>query len=604
MCRSWYIAWRRLRAGLVECSRVLTVRTGVESERNAPLCVVALVVRLTVCSVRAREISGARIGAKETKVCVCALPPTNPWDGGSNGCKGLYKKAMQIFCSMTNEAVRNGSIKKVEKRGNVGETSKDKNGRDDNKRARTGNAFATTVNPIGRENTGTWPNPEQSAFISGRQILDGPLILSEIIDWYKKRNKKLMLFKVDFEKAFDYVSWRYLDYVLDKLGFGIRWRNWIKNGLMSARTSILINGNPSSEFSLKRGLRQGDPLSPFLFIIAMEGLHMALNDGIAANMFHGVKIGSNIHLSHLFYADDVIILSEWNQSDMENIIRILNVFYIASGLKINIHKSNVFGVGVSSSEIVSMADCTGCEAGGRMNLIKSVLGSLGIYYLSIFKAPESVVNSLESKRAAFFGVALRILRSLLGYNRLFHLANSKDCSIQDRIANGSWNWDWNRPLATGRSKSEFDKLILDIANLDEDEMADSDSCIWSLSHDGIFSVNMVRKFIDDVSLPTLSPSTRWYTMIPKKVNIFMWLGMLNRMLISSSSVTRPLLSSILFDLGLILLSLSFARVKTGILGLIRGVLLRTKSLGLIPSSQLLAGLSGVIETISHSTLIP
>ncbi|GJX81016.1 RNA-directed DNA polymerase, eukaryota, reverse transcriptase zinc-binding domain protein [Tanacetum coccineum] len=355
--------------------------------------------------------------------------------------------------------------------------------------------------------------------------------------------------KVDFEKAFDSVSWRYLDYVLDKLGFGIRWRNWIKNSLMSARNSILINGNLSSEFSLKRGLRQGDPLSPFLFIIAMEGLHMALND-------------------------------EWNQSDMENIIRILNVFYIASGLKINIHKSNVFGVGVSSSEIVSMAACTGCEAGslpfsylglpigsnmrGRMTLTKYVLGSLGIYYLSIFKAPELVVNSLESMRAAFFwgssentkklawvkwlnilasldkgrlgigslnafnkalllkwrwrlfqnpyalwvhvikaihdeeaGVDLRgcqtngVWASIVGtinhlhssgivplrYNRLFHLANSKDCSIQDRITNGSWNWDWNRPLATGRSKSEFDKLILDIVNLDEDEMVDSDSCI-------------------------------------------------------------------------------------------------------------------------------
>ncbi|GKE76762.1 RNA-directed DNA polymerase, eukaryota, reverse transcriptase zinc-binding domain protein, partial [Tanacetum coccineum] len=99
----------------------------------------------------------------------------------------------------------------------------------------------------------------------------------------------MMLFKVDFEKAFDSVSWRYLDYVLDKLGFGIKWRNWIKAGLASARTSILINGSPTSEFSLKRCLRQGDPLAPFLFIIVMEGIHMALNDGLAANMFHGVK---------------------------------------------------------------------------------------------------------------------------------------------------------------------------------------------------------------------------------------------------------------------------------------------------------------------------
>ncbi|GJT46542.1 putative reverse transcriptase domain-containing protein [Tanacetum coccineum] len=67
------------------------------------------------------------------------------------------QKAVQISGALTDEAVRNGSIKKVEKKGNVGETSKDKNGRDDNKRTRTGNVFATTVNPVGRENMGTWP---------------------------------------------------------------------------------------------------------------------------------------------------------------------------------------------------------------------------------------------------------------------------------------------------------------------------------------------------------------------------------------------------------------------------------------------------------------
>ncbi|GKG25736.1 hypothetical protein Tco_0398882, partial [Tanacetum coccineum] len=67
------------------------------------------------------------------------------------------QKAVQISVALTDEAVRNGSIKKVEKRGNIGEPSKDKNGRDDNKRTRTGNAFATTANPIGRENTGAWP---------------------------------------------------------------------------------------------------------------------------------------------------------------------------------------------------------------------------------------------------------------------------------------------------------------------------------------------------------------------------------------------------------------------------------------------------------------
>ena len=125
---------------------------------------------------------------------------------------------------------------------------------------------------------------------------------------------------------------------------------------MTSRDSILINGSPTSDFSSKRGLRQGDLLSPFLFIIVMEGLHITLRDGLSENMFRGACIGSpSIRLSHLFYADDVIIISEWNQNDMDNIIRILNVFYLASGLKININKSNLYGVGVPHSEVLRVA---------------------------------------------------------------------------------------------------------------------------------------------------------------------------------------------------------------------------------------------------------
>ncbi|GJX02021.1 RNA-directed DNA polymerase, eukaryota, reverse transcriptase zinc-binding domain protein [Tanacetum coccineum] len=86
---------------------------------------------------------------------------------------------------------------------------------------------------------------------------------------------------VDFEKAFDSVSWKYLDFILGHLGFEDTWRLWIHACLCSARTSILVNGSPTAEFSLKQGIRQGDPLSPFLFILVMEGLHIALND---ANM--------------------------------------------------------------------------------------------------------------------------------------------------------------------------------------------------------------------------------------------------------------------------------------------------------------------------------
>ncbi|GJZ08035.1 RNA-directed DNA polymerase, eukaryota, reverse transcriptase zinc-binding domain protein [Tanacetum coccineum] len=93
----------------------------------------------------------------------------------------------------------------------------------------------------------------------------------------------------------------------------------------------------------------------------MEGLHITLKDGLVTNMFRGVMIGSlGIHLSHLFYADDVIILSEKNQNDMDNIIRVLNVFYLESSLKVNINKSNLYGVGVPSSKVSCMAVGIGC----------------------------------------------------------------------------------------------------------------------------------------------------------------------------------------------------------------------------------------------------
>ncbi|GKA29337.1 putative RNA-directed DNA polymerase, eukaryota, reverse transcriptase zinc-binding domain protein [Tanacetum coccineum] len=205
---------------------------------------------------------------------------------------------------------------------------------------------------------------EQSAFISGRQILDGPLILSEVIDWFKKRKKKMLIFKVDFEKAFDSVSWKYLDFVLISLGFGSKWRTWIRACLNSSRASVLINGSPTSKFSIKRGLRQGDPLSPFLFILVMEGLHCAISNAVNSGLIRGVKIGSSdIILSHLFYADDVVITTEWNARDLDNIIRVLHVFYLASGLKINIHKSNIYGIGVSNEEVSIMATSTGCAPG-------------------------------------------------------------------------------------------------------------------------------------------------------------------------------------------------------------------------------------------------
>jgi len=152
----------------------------------------------------------------------------------------------------------------------------------------------------------------QSAFIKGRQILDGILIANEIVDEAHRGKKELILFKVDFEKAYDSIDLGYLDEVMGKMGFPALWRKWIKECIGTATASVLVNGSPTDEFSLGRGLRQGDPLSPFLFLLAAEGFNVLMESLLANNLFSGYQVGdSNMAVvSHLQFADDTLILGE------------------------------------------------------------------------------------------------------------------------------------------------------------------------------------------------------------------------------------------------------------------------------------------------------
>ncbi|GKD45668.1 putative RNA-directed DNA polymerase, eukaryota, reverse transcriptase zinc-binding domain protein [Tanacetum coccineum] len=202
----------------------------------------------------------------------------------------------------------------------------------------------------------------QTAFVKGRQITDGPLTVNEIISWATKNKEKLFILKVDFEKAFHSLDWEFLNHTMEQMGFTLKWRSWIQGCLNSAYGSVLINGSPTKEFKIQKGLRQGDPLSPFLFILAMEALHVSLEEAKSKNIFEGVKVGyDKVDISNLQFADDALLMGKWSLTNANNHCRILNCFHLASGLKINFSKSKFFRIGISTNETRHFASILCCE---------------------------------------------------------------------------------------------------------------------------------------------------------------------------------------------------------------------------------------------------
>ncbi|GJX16727.1 RNA-directed DNA polymerase, eukaryota [Tanacetum coccineum] len=166
---------------------------------------------------------------------------------------------------------------------------------------------------------------------------------------------------VDFEKAYDSVRWDFLDDVLKKFGFGNKWCDWIQKCLRSSRGSILINGSPTEEFSFFKGLKQGDPLSPFLFILIMESLHLSFQSVVDVDLFKGINLSPLVNLSHMFYADDAVFVGQWCDDNINTLVHVLECFFRASGLRINMCKSKIMGVNVGDDKIKAATLKLGCR---------------------------------------------------------------------------------------------------------------------------------------------------------------------------------------------------------------------------------------------------
>ncbi|GJU48398.1 hypothetical protein Tco_1217953 [Tanacetum coccineum] len=190
----------------------------------------------------------------------------------------------------------------------------------------------------------------------------------------------------------------------------------------------------------------------------MEGLHVALMEETQSGLIRGIKIdSSNITLSHIFYVDDVVITTEWSSLDIDNIIRVLHVFYLASGLKINIHKSNVYGVGVPDNEVGIMANNTGCTPGSFpfvFLVIKALHGHEGGFGLN-----DNTSNGIWSKIVG----SSNYLHSndILSSDSIRHRVGC-DCLISERFINNHWTWNWSRPILGTHNLAYLNDLINEI----------------------------------------------------------------------------------------------------------------------------------------------
>jgi hypothetical protein len=193
---------------------------------------------------------------------------------------------------------------------------------------------------------------EQLGFLKGRRIQDAIGVAHECIHSIKQKNLKALIMKIDLKKAFDSIDWSYLRLVLLSAGFGDKFTDWILSCVSSANFAVLINGEASSFFQSERGLRQGCPLSPYLFILIMESLSIILAKFCSDHKISGIKVSRLNKIIHLMFVDDILLMSLAELSEWLVILDALHLFCSISGLSINAQKTTVHYWGLSEAELL------------------------------------------------------------------------------------------------------------------------------------------------------------------------------------------------------------------------------------------------------------
>lgn len=285
---------------------------------------------------------------------------------------------------------------------------------------------------------------EQSGYVEGRQITDGIILTHEIIHSLTRTNKPGMMLKLDLSKAFDSLSWAYIQKILVAFGFAHSWVRWIYNMLSSVFYSVLINGIPSATYRPSRGIRQGDPLSPFLFVIMAEGLGRAITAAKHDRHIRGLSFNNSPAFTHQQFVDDNMLFGHPSVQEAHRIKSILSTFSDASGALINKIKSQILFfntpvitqraivhiLGFSSASLPSkylgaplMASALkhtswiqlleklearlllwtnrALNMASQAVLIKAVLNSMPLYLFSILVAPKWVLKEIKNLQHNF-----------------------------------------------------------------------------------------------------------------------------------------------------------------------------------------------------------
>ena len=285
---------------------------------------------------------------------------------------------------------------------------------------------------------------DQTGFLHGRNIAENFIYAADILSACHSRKAPTMIFKLDFRKAFDSICWSSLIQILQARGFPSDFCSWVQNILLTGKTAILLNGVPGSWIQCRCGLRQGDPFSPYLFIIVADVLQRLIAKAFQTNVLcHPLR--PNEPPVTLQYADDTLIIAA--ASDAATIIlkNTLHDFALATGLVINFQKTALLTIATDSSTQNSIAIAIGCSLssfplvylglplsptklpltafdpiidsfrkflfgwvarllsrGARLTLLTAVLDSLTVYFMSVFHLPKSIIAKLDAIRRAFF----------------------------------------------------------------------------------------------------------------------------------------------------------------------------------------------------------